>query len=127
MLTNQQRDPRESKAIRIRQSDTCPSSNEPFDPEHCAVSSDVRTRLATVERELTLIKSAFVLNDLNLPDFDGHRSDHRIRKEAAKVMENYKITATHKVIAAVMAAIVLFFSSGITTRIQAIVQTKEIK
>jgi CheY-like chemotaxis protein len=88
---------------------------------------DIRARVAALERDNTLIKSAFILNDINLPDFDGHRTDHRIRKEAAKIMESYKITATHKVIAAVMAALVLFFSTGITTKLQALVQTKETK
>ena len=99
MPTEQQRDSPKSKTFRIRQTDLCP----------------------------TLIKNAFILNDINLPDFDGHRNDHRLRKESAKIMENYKISATHKVIAAIVATFVLLVSTGITAKIQAIVQTKETK
>jgi len=43
-------------------------------------------------------------------------------------MESYKITATHKVIAAIVAVLILFFSTGVTTKIQSLVaQTKEVK
>lgn len=119
--------PREPKVTRIQHTDSCPPGGEPLNPDHCTTAADIRARVAALERDNTLIKSAFILNDINLPDFDGHRTDHRIRKEAAKIMENYKITAAHKVIAAVMAALVLFFSTGITTKLQAIVQTKETK
>lgn len=124
-MPTEHRDPREPKAIRIRRDDVYPLDK--CDTDYCSTAIDMRARLATLEREFTVLKSAFILNDLNLPDFDGHRSDHRMRKEAAKVMENYKITATHKVIAAIVAAFVLFFSTGITTKLQAIVQTKETK
>lgn len=126
-MPTEQRDPREPKTIRIRQSDLCPPGGEPFNPDHCTTAVDMRARLAALERDNTLIKSAFILNDINLPDFDGHRTDHRMRKEAAKIMENYKITATHKVIALVIAAVVMFFSTGITTKIQSFVQAKESK
>lgn len=118
-------DPRDP--IRIRQTDLCPPGGEPFNPDHCGTALDLRQRMASLERDTALIKSAFVLNDLSLPDFEGHRSDHRIRKEAAKVMESYKITATHKIIAAVVAAFVLAFSSGITQKLQELVTVKVAK
>jgi len=127
VLTDQHM-PREPKTIRVRQTDLCPPGGEPFNPDHCTTAVDMRARIAALERDNTLIKSAFILNDLGLPDFDGHRHDHRVRMEAAKVMDSYKITATHKVIAAIVAMFVLFFSTGVTTKIQAIVtQTKEAK
>ena len=126
-MSTEPRESREPKAIRIRQSDLCPPGGEPFNPDHCTTAADMLSRLAALERDNTLLKSAFILNDISLPDFDGHRTDHRLRKEAAKVMENYKITATHKVIAVIVAALVLIFSTGITTKLQAIVQTKETK
>ena len=58
----------------------------------------------------------------------GLSRDHPVRIEAAKVMDSYKITATHKVIAAIVAVFMLFFSTGVTTKIQSLVaQTKEVK
>lgn len=127
-MPTEQRDNREPETIRIRQTDLCPPGGEPFNPDHCTTAADMRARISAVERELTVIKSAFVLNDLDLPDYDGHRHDHRVRLEAAKVMESYKITATHKVIAAIVAVLMLFFSTGVTTKIQSLVaQTKEVK
>ena len=127
MPTEQQRDSPKSKTFRIRQTDLCPPEGKPFNPDHCVTALDIRTRLAALERDNTLIKNAFILNDINLPDFDGHRNDHRLRKESAKIMENYKISATHKVIAAIVATFVFLVSTGITAKIQAIVQTKETK
>lgn len=76
--------------IRIRQSDTCPPGGEPFNPDHCTTALDMRTRIATLERENTLIKSAFVLNDLNLPDYEGHRKAHLQLIKAADLMDKYK-------------------------------------
>lgn len=121
-------DSHETKSIRVRQSDLCPPGGEPVNPDHCTTAAEMRARIAALEREHTLFKSAFILNDLGLPDYEGHRHDHRMRVEAAKVMDSYKITATHKVIAAVVAMFVLLFSTGVTTKIQAlVVQTKETK
>lgn len=127
-MPTEHRDTREPKTICIRQTDLCPPGGEPFNPDHCTTAADMRSRIAAVERELTSIKAAFILNDLGLPDYDGHRHDHRARIEAAKVMASYKITATHKIIAAVVAVFVLFFSAGVTTKIQSLVApTKETK
>lgn len=126
-MSTEPREPREPKAIRIRQTDLCPPGGEPFNPDHCTTAADIRARVAALERDNTLIKSAFVLNDISLPDFDGHRNDHRIRKEAAKVMESYKVSATQKIIGAIIGVCVLLFSSGVTTKLQEIVASKPSK
>lgn len=126
-MSTEQRNPHEPKAIRIRQSDLCPPGGEPFNPDHCTTAVDMRARIAALERDNTLIKSAFVINDIALPDFDGHRNDHRIRKEAAKVMESYKISATQKIIGAIIGVCVLVFSSGVTTKLQELITIKATK
>ena len=113
--------------IKIRQTDLCPPGGQPFNPDHCTTALEMRQRIAALERDCAAIKSAFILNDLNLPDYDGHRKDHRTRLEAAKVMESYKITATHKVIAAIVAGFILVFSSGITTKFNELITQNESK
>ena len=52
------------------------------------------------------VDEAFVLNDLNKPDYHGHRADHLERMKQAKVLDSYKQEATKKVLA-VLAAFVL--------------------
>jgi hypothetical protein len=110
--------PIEHETIRIRHTDLCPPDGQPFNPDHCTTALDMRQRIAALEREIAAIKTAFLIDDLGRPDFDGHRADHRLRREAAKVMEGYKITATHKVIAALVAGFIFVFSAGITAEIK---------
>lgn len=64
-------------------------------------SEDVQqlnNRLARVEGDVERIKTAFVLNDLHAPDYDGHRKDHfersKAAEDAAQTMRVLKTDAT---------------------------------
>ena len=60
--------------------------------------SDIWQKLIEIQQRQIEYSSAFVLNDLNKPDFDGHRQEHKALKEANKVLDGYKIEATKKFI-----------------------------
>lgn len=79
--------------------------------------NDLRVRVAILDRKCEEMTTAFVLNDLKTPDYDGHRKAHLEMEEAARIMKNYKISATQKVIGAVIALVILLLSTGTTTKI----------
>lgn len=102
--------PSQTHNVPIRQADAqC--------PDGCVTATDIRSRLAQLERKQAEMTTAFVLNDLKTPDFDGHRKSHLEMIEAAHILKNYKISATQKVIASAVAIIVLLVSTGLTTKL----------
>lgn len=92
-----------------RKSDACPAA--------CPMPPDLVERVARLERQAAATTTAFVLNDLKTPDYDGHRKSHLEMIDAANILKNYKISATQKVIASAVAIIVLLISTGLTTKI----------
>lgn len=68
-------------------------------------SDDVQqlnNRLARVEGDVDKLKTAFVLNDLHAPDYDGHRKDHfersKAAEDAAQTMRVLKTDATRSLL-----------------------------
>ena len=64
-------------------------------------SDDVQqlnARMAAVEADVDKLKTAFVLNDLHAPDYDGHRKDHfersKAAEDAAQTLRELKTDAT---------------------------------
>ena len=58
----------------------------------------VLQRLETVERCQEDVRTAFLINDLNKPDYEGHRAAHRKMVEAEQSVQDYKHTATKTVL-----------------------------
>ena len=80
-----------------------------------ALEADVLSlneRLQVVEHSHTRMKEAFIKNDLGLPDYDGHRTDHKVRTEEAKVVDGYKRDATKRIIDIVIGAAAVIFGLG---------------
>lgn len=69
-------------------------------------------KLSNIETRLDTYETAFVLNDLNRPDFEGHRASHRSMIEAAKTLETYKVDVTKKVLAWVGGILAVVFFTG---------------
>lgn len=70
------------------------------------------TKLTGIEGRLDTYETAFVLNDLHKPDFEGHRLSHKSMIEASKTLEGYKVDLTKKALAWVGAILGLFFFTG---------------
>ena len=71
-------------------------------------------RVQTMEHSCIRMKEAFVKNDLGLPDYDGHRTDHKNRKEEAQVLEGYKRDMTKSILVGVALFVAGLFSSGLS-------------
>jgi len=85
-------------------------------------SNDVRdlaARVGRVEQDVDRIKTAFLRNDLDAEDYDGHRNDHRVRVEQAKTMDDYKQAATKRIIVGAVALAFTIFSFGIESFLRA--------
>ena len=74
---------------------------------------DINLRLGRVEQDIAAIKTAFLLNDRNTEDYDGHRNDHRTRLKQAEAVEDYKQAATKKIIMGAIAVFLTILSLGI--------------
>lgn len=70
------------------------------------------TKLIGIEGRLDTYETAFVLNDLHKPDFEGHRLSHKSMIEASKTLEGYKVDLTKKALAWAGAILGLFFFTG---------------
>lgn len=67
----------------------------------------LRLRVASIERDIEHIKTAFPKNDLGTTDFDGHRGYHSRKIAEGQVMGEYKQEVTKKI---VLGAIGLVFT-----------------
>lgn len=70
--------------------------------QHSEDVQQLNHRLARVEGDVERIKTAFVLNDLHAPDYDGHRKDHfersKAAEDAAQTMRVLKTDATRSLL-----------------------------
>ena len=80
---------------------------------------NLNNRLQAIEHSCNRMKEAFVKNDLELPDYDGHRAAHKSMIEQAAVVESYKRDATKTALGWVLAFIGGVFSLGIIDWVKA--------
>lgn len=70
------------------------------------------SKLSGIEARLNTYETAFVLNDLSKPDFEGHRRSHKDIIEASKTIEGYKVDLTKTALAWVGGSLALLFFTG---------------
>jgi hypothetical protein len=81
------------------------------------ISLEIRDRLAIVERQQAEHASAFPVNDLHKPDFDGHRRSHVSMSKNHEIVESYKNEATKKIIGIAVVFIIGLLSSGLISKL----------
>lgn len=88
-------------------------------PRTCEACTEVRkdvdgihARLEAAEHSISRIREGFPKNDLGLPDYDGHRTDHKVRMAEAKVVEGYKRDATKRIIDILIGGVAVIFGLG---------------
>lgn len=78
---------------------------------------EIRDRLDVVERQQAEHSTAFLVNDLSRPDFDGHRRSHSKLVKSEEVMDSYKNEATKKFIGIVVVFVIGLLSSGFIAKL----------
>ncbi len=98
---------------RRRASDLLPGSAPPSGEPLLQLLREMLTRLDAIEGALTGYKRAFVLNDLDEPDIDGHRRAHNELIAASKVVQGYKADATKAFIGWATIGAISIFIAGV--------------
>lgn len=101
----------DNKQYKRRRSDLL--GNAPTGEPLLALLREVLSRLEDLERIHGELGSAFVLNDLKKPDYDGHRRAHLALVKAGDVVEGYKQAATKTVIGWLLAGLFAIFMTGL--------------
>lgn len=70
-------------------------------------------RISLLEHRHVGVATAFPQNDLNKPDYDGHRKAHLKLMEDENVLNNYKQEATKKVIHIAITILFTLMLSGL--------------
>lgn len=77
---------------------------------------EIKERMHKIEDKLDshihAVHSAFPRNDLQEPDFDGHRNFHTEKKEESKAMTKYKQGITGKVLQGGVGFILMLIGTG---------------
>jgi hypothetical protein len=73
---------------------------------------DLDDKVGDIASSLKSTNKAFPTNDLNEPDFDGHRKSHLAIIRAEKLMQNYKVEASKKIIGAAAIFLAGIIASG---------------
>lgn len=82
---------------------------------------EIKRRQVELYTSLTAMSKAFPKNDLAEPDFDGHRKDHLQRREGDRILTEYKVDATKKVIWVALALVGALLASGFTEYLKRVV------
>ena len=82
---------------------------------------EIKKRQVELYSSFTAMSKAFPKNDLGDPDFDGHRKDHLGRREYDKVLNEYKVDVTKKVIWVALGLIGVLLASGFTEHLKRVV------
>ena len=80
--------------------------------------SDIWQKLMEIEQRQIAHSTAFLVNDLGTPDYEGHRQAHRAMVKAAAALEGYKTDATKKVIGAVLGVVGTLLALGVVSWLQ---------
>lgn len=89
-----------------------PDHNEPHNDELWKFVQDLNTRVSNLEHQYGWVRNAFPQNDLQKPDYDGHRKDHLQIKEDNKVVAGYKGHVTKTVLSAITGGLITLLVSG---------------
>jgi hypothetical protein len=83
---------------------------------------EIRDRLEEVEREQNLHVTAFSVNDLNTPDYDGHRKSHAKLTKSEEILDGYKQSATKNVISIVVTFLLGLLAAGFISKISEVLK-----
>ena len=78
----------------------------------------LKKRLEVLEAKVAAVETAFLRNDLGLPDYDAHRRSMKAEVTGSERLGEYKHEATKKLIAAAILALGSLLSYGFASYIR---------
>ena len=100
-----------------RASDLTPSGLPPTIYDVWKLLVEVNDQLAEVKRQQKDHASAFIKDDLDRPDFDGHRKSHIKLIKSEEIVQEYKVDATKKFLGVAIAFIFGLMATGLLSKI----------
>lgn len=79
---------------------------------------DILQKLTEIQQRQLDHSTAFLVNDLGKPDYEGHRQAHKAMVRAAEALDGYKTDATKKVIGIVLGVVGTLLALGVMNWIQ---------
>ena len=89
------------------------NTTPPPDDDLWKFVQDLNNRLSTMEHRHGYVSSAFPKNDLDKPDYDGHRRAHLQLIEDSKVVAGYKTGVTKTVLTIVATSVCTLIGTGL--------------
>ena len=85
----------------------------PTNKDLLSVIIQINERTRVIESTLKSQSSAFIINDLGSPDYDGHRKSHLKLENEAKLVENYKKNVSETIIKWAVGIFLVIMVSGL--------------
>ena len=85
----------------------------PTNKDLLAVITQINERTRVIESTIKSQSSAFVINDLGTPDYDGHRKSHLKLENEARLVENYKKNVTETIVKWAAGILILVIVTGL--------------
>lgn len=83
----------------------------------------IKKKTEVIESTIIRQTTAFVKNDLDEPDYDGHRKSHIKINEETKILENYKHSISEQVMKWLVNGAIIIFCSGVIVTLQSYLKT----
>jgi len=84
--------------------------------------NEINIRLEYLERNFDIITTAFPIDDLNKPDYSGHRRQHMDIIKIEELVDSYKQDATKQIIKMAVTFIAGLLASGFVAKLAGFIQ-----
>lgn len=98
-----------------RTTDFTEEGKEPTVQDSWHLARLAHNRIDELKVEHNLLTRAFLKDDLDTPDYDGHRKSHKKFQEAESLVQDYKVSMTKDALRIVVGFIIGLLVIGITT------------
>ena len=103
----------ENKNRRI--SDYTEEGKEPSLQDSWHLARSAHSRINELKVDHDLLRRAFLKDDLDTPDYDGHRKSHIKFQDAEKLVQDYKVSMTKDVLKMIVGFVIGLLVIGFTT------------
>ena len=100
-----------------RASDFTTGGNQPTLVDVWGLLIEIRDRLDEVERMQLTQSTAFPVDDLQKPDYSGHRRAHVNMIKSDQIMDNYKSDATKEIVKMVVVFVIGLIANGFIAKL----------
>lgn len=100
-----------------RVTDLAPTGLAPTIQDVWKLLVDINEGLAEVKRQQKDFAAAFIKNEFDEPDLDGHRKSHTKLQKSEEIIQEYKTDATKQILTIVITFIVGLIASGFMAKL----------